>query len=84
MSRANEPAYPVVHDVEVGEVSGRVRTVSRDAAGLTIRELAAIAAMQAILTGAVTRGCSSNEWTDQEMSVKVADALIAELSKEKP
>lgn len=49
--------------------------------GLTKRELFAAMAMQAILTGAVGRGCPSNEWTDQGMAVRCADALLQELSK---
>lgn len=68
MSRADACAFP---------------TVASDP-GLTIREYYAGLAMQAILTGAVTRGCPATEWCDQDMSVKVADALIAELAKVKP
>lgn len=49
--------------------------------GLTKRELFAAMAMQAILTGAVTRGCPSNEWVDQDMAVKCADALLKELAR---
>jgi hypothetical protein len=49
--------------------------------GLTKRELLAAMAMQAILTGAVTRGCPAHEWTDQSMAVKCADALLAALDQ---
>lgn len=49
--------------------------------GLTKRELFAFGAMQAILTGAVTRGCPAHEWIDQHMAVKCADALLKELAK---
>lgn len=49
--------------------------------GLTKREAFAMAAMQAILTGAVTRGCPSHEWIDQDMAVRCADALLKELAK---
>ena len=75
MSRGNYPAFPIPHfqrqdgELQWGDF------------GLTIREHFAGLAMQAILTGAVTRGCPGHEWTDQQMSMKVADALIAELEK---
>lgn len=49
--------------------------------GMTLREHYAGLAMQAILTGSVTRGCPLNEWLDQQFSVMVADALIAALSQ---
>lgn len=49
--------------------------------GLSKREYFAAMAMQAILTGAVTRGCPSNEWIDQSMAVRCADALLKELAK---
>jgi hypothetical protein len=51
--------------------------------GLTKRELFAAMMAQAILTGAVTRGCPAHEWTDQSMAMKCADALLAAL-KETP
>lgn len=47
--------------------------------GITKRELFAAMMAQAILTGAVTRGCPSNEWIDQSMAVKCADALLTAL-----
>lgn len=49
--------------------------------GLSKRELLAAMAMQAILTGAVTRGCPSHEWIDQGMAVRCADTLLKELAK---
>jgi hypothetical protein len=59
-------------------VSGDSRLISK---GLTKRELFAAMAMQAILTGAVTRGCPSNEWVEQEIAARCADALLKELAK---
>lgn len=50
--------------------------------GLTKREYFAALAMHAILTGAVTRGCPANEWADQSMALKCADALIEALTDE--
>jgi hypothetical protein len=50
--------------------------------GLTKREHFAALAMHAILTGAVTRGCPANEWQDQRMALKCADALIKALTDE--
>jgi hypothetical protein len=73
MSRANEPAYPVPGFKDDSAFNG-----------LSVREHFAAMAMQSILTGAVARGCPCHEWTEQEMSVRVADALIAELAKAKP
>lgn len=76
MSRANDTAFPSAADFNTHDGLQIV-----PAGGLTVREEFAKAAMQAILTGAVTRGCPCCEWTDQDMSVRVADALIAALSK---
>lgn len=59
-------------------------TIGDDAStfGLTKRELFAAMAMQAILTGAVTKGCPAHEWLlDMGMAVKSADALLKELAK---
>ena len=47
--------------------------------GISKRELFAAMMAQAILTGAVTRGCPSNEWIDQSMAVKCADTLLTAL-----
>lgn len=74
MSRANDMAFPAPQSDTPNN------TIQ---CGLTIREHFAAMAMQAILTGAVTRGCPAHEWTDQEMSVRVADSLLAELAKER-
>lgn len=77
MSRADEVAFPQNPDQDDVPKFG----------GLTIREHFAAMAMQAILTGAVTRGCPGHEWDDevsQQKAVSVADRLIAELAKVKP
>lgn len=76
MSRADEPAFPA--ELPLKAYPARVHS------GLTVREHYAGLAMQAILTGAVTRGCPSHEWDDeisQKKAVSVADRLIAELAK---
>jgi hypothetical protein len=54
---------------------------NKPASEQTIREHFAAMAMQAILTGAVTRGCPVCEWAEQDMAVRCADALLAELAK---
>jgi hypothetical protein len=53
---------------------------------LTKREQFAAMAMQAILTGAVTRACPSNEWLEMDTAVRCADALLTALlvTKEAP
>lgn len=51
--------------------------------GITKRELFAAMAMQAILTGAVTRACPSNEWFEMDTAVRCADSLLTAL-KETP
>lgn len=77
----SQQAFPV-HDVHSEwsvhkqKYDNVVTTVS---GGLTKRELLAAMMAQAILTGAVTRACPANEWLDQTMAVKCADALLAAL-----
>jgi hypothetical protein len=56
------------------------QAVTTHAASSERRVFAAMMA-QAILTGAVTRGCPSNEWIDQSMAVKCADALLTALKE---
>ncbi len=79
MSNANEPAFPVV----TTEINANDVPYVYSAGGMTKREYYAGLAMQAIVTGAVTRACPSHEWADVQIAVKIADALLAALEKKK-
>lgn len=73
MSRATEPAYPAeeVHGDGVQQLKRHL--------GLTVREAAAIAAMQGIVSAPDTKDSTFADVAHR--AVKQADALLAELSE---
>ena len=81
-TRANEPAYPceVVTRYCGGPLNGETNV--GHVGGLTIREYYAGLAMQGLLAGRMGYQTTPEHWC--QTAVAMADALLAELAKEKP
>lgn len=81
MSNANEPAYPAIETRPGYDSDRNLYAESYSVGGLTKREYAAIAAMQAYVAGGF-----NSTFTNEELAVlsaKKADALLAELERTK-
>lgn len=74
----NEPAFPIPYVVD--EING---LKIRYEVGLTKREYFAGLAMQGIVEGDSARGCFDDRQKVAEVACEFADALLAELSKER-
>lgn len=82
MSEANYPAYPVNSQVMIDAHSGGSWEMA--SLGLTKRERFAMAAMQGLMARDIGAAYNSqNLHVVAKTSVKAADALLAELAKEK-
>lgn len=77
MSRGNEPAYPATLEHPSGGFM-------YPHPGMTKREAFAMAAMQGIITGRVTRGDIEGDYDEEGVAVgalAMADALLAALEE---
>lgn len=80
MARGNEPAFPTPNTLVMGGVGHDIRS----AGGLTKRELFAAMAMQGFISGCYAgNNAGFTVHGNCFAAVEYADALIAELEKEK-
>jgi len=79
MKNGNLPAMPVSTSESICQMTG---TLKPEFAGLTKREMFAMAAMQGILSSLPSNAVFSYQ-TTARCSVEQADALLAELEKTK-
>lgn len=79
MKNGDQPAYPIQYEQEYGDHGMKEQTIK---GGMTKREVMAMAAMQGFLSilGDTNIGEPKPDYL-ASMSVKYADALLAELEK---